>query len=247
MTKKYEHSFELDPEWLFKEPLDFEYNKYTLLSYIQKCEKNFNSLKIYPDFIELSLHLANLQSLSKENTLLIIDKKFNSFDDEILLKELVPKKPRDLTKDEKLELTRTIRYSGNKLFETFNIAKSIWTMAFDRIMVFVKRNDKNISSNTGYSYYLNLDDDNLFVWRYSIHRYNNIITKNEFELISKNLFEDKNSRNLSKELKRIISEKDYKKLPIFECISSVDFPIENTLVPMMKRKINTYIYQSEKK
>ncbi len=34
---------------------------YTLLDYLQKCEKNFDSFQIYPDFVELSLHLANIQ------------------------------------------------------------------------------------------------------------------------------------------------------------------------------------------
>ena len=100
MGRKKKTSFKLSPEWMLKEPIDFEYNKYTLLDYLQKCEKRFNNLEIYPDFVELSLHLANIQSLVKENTLLLTNKKFESCDDEILVKELVAKKPRELTKDE---------------------------------------------------------------------------------------------------------------------------------------------------
>ena len=71
MARKKKMSFKLNPEWMLKEPLDFEYNKYTLLDYIQKCEKSLDKLEIYPDFVELSLHLANIQSLNKENTLLL--------------------------------------------------------------------------------------------------------------------------------------------------------------------------------
>ena len=70
MGRNKKASFKLSPEWMLKEPIDFEYNKYTLLDYLQKCEKRFNNLEIYPDFVELSLHLANIQSLVKENTLL---------------------------------------------------------------------------------------------------------------------------------------------------------------------------------
>ena len=40
MGRKKKLSFKLNPEWMLKEPLDFEYNKYTLLDYIQKCEKD---------------------------------------------------------------------------------------------------------------------------------------------------------------------------------------------------------------
>jgi hypothetical protein len=36
MTRKKKMSFKLNPEWMLKEPLDFEYNKYTLLDYIHK-------------------------------------------------------------------------------------------------------------------------------------------------------------------------------------------------------------------
>ena len=89
MGRKKQH-FKLKPDWMFSQPIDFEYNKYTLLDYIQKCEKSFDDFKIYPDFVEVSLHLANLQSLMKERTLLLTNKKFEHPDDEILVKELYP-------------------------------------------------------------------------------------------------------------------------------------------------------------
>ena len=38
MGRKKKMPFKLNPEWMLKEPLDFEYNKYTLLDYLQKCE-----------------------------------------------------------------------------------------------------------------------------------------------------------------------------------------------------------------
>ena len=69
MGRRKKIAFKLNPEWMLTEPLDFEYNKYTLLDYLQKCEKSLDKFEIYPDFVELSLHLANIQSLHKENTL----------------------------------------------------------------------------------------------------------------------------------------------------------------------------------
>ena len=62
MARKKKLSFKLNPEWMLKAPLDFEYNKYTLLDYLQKCEKNYENFELYPDFVEISLHLANIQS-----------------------------------------------------------------------------------------------------------------------------------------------------------------------------------------
>jgi hypothetical protein len=92
MARRKKISFKLNPEWMVKEPMDFEYNKYTLLDYLQKCDESFDKFELYPNFVELSLHLANIQSVSKEKTLLLTNKKFQSCDDEILVKELIPKK-----------------------------------------------------------------------------------------------------------------------------------------------------------
>jgi hypothetical protein len=142
MGRKKKISFKLNPEWMFKEPLDFEYNKYTLLDYLQKCDQSFDKFELYPNFVELSLHLANIQSISKENTLLLTNKKFESPDDEILVKELTPKKPRQLTEQEENELDKTLRFSGPKLFDAFNIAKSIWNIAFESIDLYLTKKQK---------------------------------------------------------------------------------------------------------
>jgi len=170
MGRKKKISFKLNPEWMLKEPLDFEYNKYTLLDYIQKCEKGFDKLEIYPDFVEISLHLANLQSLVKENTLLLTNKKFESCDDEILVKELTPKKPRKLTEEEEEELVKTLKFSNSRLFDAFNVAKSIWNLAYDNIDLYIKKNRKSIATGHGYVFYYNKVDTKLFVWEYEIKK-----------------------------------------------------------------------------
>ena len=164
MGRKKKISFKLNPEWMLKEPVDFEFNKYTLLDYLQKCEKGFNNLEIYPDFVELSLHLANLQSLVKEKTLLLTDKKFESCDDEILVKELVPKKPRELSQQEQEELTKTLEYSGPMLFDSFNVAKSIWNMAYDNLEISLKKNKENINTGRGYVFFYRRSEDLIYVW-----------------------------------------------------------------------------------
>jgi hypothetical protein len=51
-TKTKNKDFELDPEWIYQDPIDFEHKKYKLLAYLQKCDKRFDELKIYPDFVD---------------------------------------------------------------------------------------------------------------------------------------------------------------------------------------------------
>lgn len=245
MSKQKKQIFKLKPDWMFKKPIDFEFNKYTLLDYLQKCENNFNNLQIYPDFVELSLHLANIQSLGKENKLLMTKKNFESCDDEILLKELIPKKPRQLTDDESNELDKTIRYSGNKLFDAFNMAKSIWSMAYDNMDLSLKRNKNNLVSGRGYVYYYRKSINQIYIWEYEIKKPEgeNFTSKTYMNLIFQS---EPTSDTLISILENFSSwnkEEFYRDLPIFDMRCSNDFPMEETFVPIMKRKIMAYVFQ----
>lgn len=245
MVRKKKMSFKLNPEWMFKEPLDFEYNKYTLLGYIQKCEQNLDRFEIYPDFVELSLHLANIQSLNKENTLLLTDKKFESCDDEIMLRDLYPKKPRELSDEERNELLKTIEYSNYKLFDTFNFAKSIWNLVFDTVEISLKKNKNNLGSGMGYSFYYGKKENKVYVWEYQIKRDRKRPNTNKttIKLIYENSPEDITLSSIIENNSSFI-KKNYKTFPVFEMQCNQEFPMEQTIVPIMKRKIMAYIFQT---
>lgn len=244
MGRRKKISFRLNPEWMFKEPVDFEYNKYTLLDYLQKCENRFENFEIYPDFIELSLHLANLQSLVKENTLLLTEKKFEDCDDEILVKELISKKPPKLDDEEQEELTKTIKYSTDKVFDVFNIGKSIWNVVHDNLHLSIKRNKENIDCGIGYSFYLNKEEDKLYVWEYEIkNRQLPQISKTYLTCIYENTFEGANLSTLIADNTKWKEDEKYKTLPIFEIKCTQKFPMKETFIPMMRRKIMSYVFQ----
>lgn len=244
MARKKKMSFKLNPEWMLKEPLDFEYNKYTLLDYIQKCEKNLDNFEIYPDFVELSLHLANMQSLVKENTLLLTDKKFDSCDDEILIKDLYPKKPREMSKEEEDELQKTLHYSNNKLFDTFNLAKSIWDIAFNNVEISVKKNKGSLISGMGYVFYYRKTENKVYVWEYQIKkRRKNTTNRTILNKIYENTPEDTTLSSIIETNSSFNKYDYYKTLPIFEMQCNQDFPMDQTVIPIMKRKITAYVYQ----
>ena len=169
MGRKKKISFKLNPEWMFKEPIDFEYNKYTLLDYLKKCGKNFDNLEIYPDFVELSLHIANVQSLIKENVFLLTDKKFESCDDEILLKELYPKSPREITEEEETELEKTLKFSNIKLYDAFNVGKSVWSIAYESVVVSIKKNKDSIVG-AGFVVFHQKEENKIFVWEFQLKK-----------------------------------------------------------------------------
>jgi hypothetical protein len=245
MGRKKNIKFKLNPEWMFKEPVDFEYNKYTLLDYLQKCEKSFDNLKIYPDFVELSLHLANSQSISKEKIILSTNKKFESCDDEILLKELVPKKQPKLTKEEEIELQKTLNFSTIKLMDTFNIAKSIWNIAFDNVHINIKKNKENTKLELGYITYHQKEKKHMIVWEYEI-KSSTKDAQNTKVIIRKIYSDALDEETLNKiiESNSTWKKEDYlKHLPVFEVKTDQEFPLEETLVPIMKRKLMAYLIQ----
>jgi hypothetical protein len=245
MARKKKIPFRLNPEWMFKEPIDFEYNKYTLLGYLQKCEQRFENFEIYPDFIELSLHLANLQSLLKENTLLLTEKKFEDCDDEILLKELYPKTPPKLEKDEQEELDKTVRYSTSKIFDAFNLGKSIWNVAYDTIHIALKKNRENIDSGLGFAVYYDKKEDEVYVWEYNIKKSkkSNVNSKNYINLIYNGTPKKTTISNIIEENTTWKENDLYKTQPVFEVKCEQKYPMKETLVPMIRRKIMSYIFQ----
>lgn len=246
MTRKKKNKiFKLDPEWMFKQPIDFEYNKYTLLDYLQKCEKNFENFQIYPDFVELSLHLANLQSLIKENTLLLTEKKFEDIDDEILLKELYPKKVPEIKEEEKSELSQTLKFSSVKMFDTFNIGKSVWNLVFDNISVSLKKNKNSLGSGIGYICYHDKENKKIMIWEYMIKnaKSDKYYNKTHFNLIYDDSLESKTLNGLIDEFTTLKETCDVKKLPIFEVKTTQKFPMNETFIPMMRRKLMSYVFQ----
>jgi hypothetical protein len=245
MPRKKKMSFRLNPEWMFKEPIDFEYNKYTLLDYLQKCENRFDKLEIYPDFVELSLHLANLQSLIKENTIFSTDKKFEDCDDEILLKELTTKKPPSLDEESQTELSKTLKYSAPKVFDTFNIGKSIWNIAYDNVQINLKKNKENIESGVGFVVFFEKEDDKVFVWEYNIKKLakNSQTNKNYLKLIYEGSFKERTLTKIISEHTTWKEDEGFKLLPVFEAKTNQKFPMQETLIPMIRRKIMAYIFQ----
>ncbi len=245
MGRKRKIKFKLDPEWMFKEPIDFEYNKYTLLDYLKKCGKNFDKFQIYPDFVELSLHIANLQSLIKENTLLLTNKKFESCDDEIMVKELYPKKPRDITKEEEEELERTLKYTNVKLYDAFNVAKSVWSIAYENISISPKKNKDSVIVGAGFIVYYLSEDNKVLVWEYQLQKKDE---NSNYSISVKKIHEGEHQKETLNDIIETNStwkKIDFvKKLPVFEVKCEQKLPLEETIIPIMKRKLLAYIYDN---
>lgn len=225
----------LNSDWLFRVPIDFEYNKYVLLNYVKNSESRLNQLKIYPDLQDVTLTIVNIASIAKDNKIIYLDKIINEFDDEINISDfkfdLIP----ELSLDEKSEINRTINFSYPKLLDLFNFAKSIWVFAFENVDLIIKKN-KNSDLIIGYFYYYSKVDK-------SLHLYSFDFTKVHKEYSDYNEFKEVFSAQINKAISISIVLNLIKEIGgnpnyiIYEIKTDQDFPIKETLIPIAKRKL----------
>lgn len=246
MRQKNRNNFIMDTDWLFDGILDAEQKQYVLLDYFQKMNQYLERMEVYPMFIELSLHLGNMQTLLTQNKILYTDRKLTSNDDELVLSDLKVKDIPVLDDDEVIEYHKILKNSQPQLYDYFNFAKSIWSIVYDSIEVVVKKNKNNLQSKSGFFSYKT--PEKVYIWLYTTKKVYK--TKGQTKTSIKLIFEGEQN-NLT--IPQIIStfSKTYEKnnesyYPIFEVFCNDVFPLEQTLVPIFKRKILAYIHQSDK-
>ena len=243
--KKQSVKLMMNTDWFFEEPIDSEHKQYKLLGYFQKMNEKLDKFMIYPMFIELSLHLANVTSLIKDNRLMYTNKKFKSKDDELLISDLKFKSIPTLSPEQEEEYKKTLTYSAPKIYDYFNITKSLWTVVYDDTFVVPKKNKDNFSARCGFMYYKQKSTGAIYVWEFKTE----LADKKGTDYITRTnlIYEgDKSSLTIPKILSNfaVWNFENRTKLPVFEVTSKVDYPIEETLLPIFKRKVLSYINQS---
>jgi hypothetical protein len=205
-----------------------------------------DKLELYPGFIELSLHLMNIQALMRDQKMVYTDKKLINVDDEILVKDLKVKNLPELSKDEHIEFMSILKYSAPRMMEYFNVAKSVWSIVFESLDMKIRRSKKYISNSKGFFYYID-EEKTYHVWEYSIKKETKT---NPQQMTNVKLIysEPLNDLTISKIITRFSSfdSNDKKIGPVFHMTSSGIFPLQETLLPMFKRRISSYISQTKK-
>jgi hypothetical protein len=241
MAKKKKYDFVLDTDWLFNGLLDAEQKQYVLLDFFQKLNKHFEELKVYPMFIELSLHLGNIKSLISKNKILYTEKRFQSPDDELLLVDLKMKDLPVLTDEEVVEYKTIIKYYEHQVQEYFDFAKSLWTIAYDSINIDYVNYDSNLDSKSGFLYYN--EEGFINVWRYQRKKVYKVKDQERTQITK--VYRGPSNGLTIQEILSNFSKTYYTKkesnMPIFEITTDTQFPIDETLLPITKRKILAYI------
>lgn len=225
----------LNPEWLFRHPIDFEYNKYVALNYIKSSESRLNDLKIYPDLHDITINLINIASIGKDNKTISLTRQLNEYDDEIGIEDFKYDNIPELVNKDKSEVSRTINFTYPKLLDLFNFAKSIWTLAFDNIDVKLKKN-KTAPSSSGYFYFFDKSKKLLYIYSFDIIlNYGKYDSNSKFIEIYCGGYDNKTS--IIKVFEKLKENQCDITKQVYEITTTQEFPVRETILPIAKRKI----------
>jgi hypothetical protein len=243
MENKKPMNFVLSPDWYIKDPIDFEHKEYVLNSFLLKVEEALSRGEIYPYFTEISLHLASIGNYLKSSKYVFINKEFTSCDDEVMIYELKSKKSRRKFTDQQLTELKDILISAqDKLLQYFAICRGIWDLSFESTSIKLRKNKKNLSLNKSYTVYQDLFNKEIYVWECKFEK---ISKKKHDTKILFNLIYKGNDKKFSKVIEENSETKDIT-YPIFEAFSTQNLPLEQTLLPLFKRKVQSYFTQTIK-
>jgi hypothetical protein len=237
----------LELDWIITEPIDFEYKQYQLLGYIQKIDEKFDKFQIYPAFKELSLHLANVKSISTDGKFISIKKEITEIDEEIVLGDLDFHKLPRIKDEEKDELLQTLSFAEQKITEYFLIGKSLWSLVNETIEIRNVIYKSNLRENFGF---IVIHHDELkFVYQYELKN-GDIDNKNK-EIFIENIYVGDGIdihgiivENTILENYAFIARFNEVSLPIFEVHATQKFDFEHSIKPLVKRKVLSYINQN---
>lgn len=228
---------DLETDWFLKKPIDLEHKEYVLNYFLKRVEESLSSGEIYPFFSLVSLHLCSLGHFSKTGKILKLKKKILDFDTEISIEDLKEYKPRvKLSESESEEVKKIVKYAQEKLTQYFTVCKTIWQFTFESTSVKLRKIGSEIQDKFLFLY-KDIYNKEFILWEFEYKR-----SKNHRKLVINKILTEK--LNHFDEMDNLSESDQYKNLSIVEGFSTQNLPVENTLLPLFKRKIQIIFQKS---
>jgi hypothetical protein len=228
---------DLETDWFLKKPIDLEHKEYVLNYFLKRVEESLSSGEIYPFFSLVSLHLCSLGHFSKTGKILKLKKKILDFDTEISIEDLKEYKSRvKLSESESEEVKKIVKYAQEKLTQYFTVCKTIWQFTFESTSVKLRKIGSEIQDKFLFLY-KDIYNKEFILWEFEYKR-----SKNHRKLVINKILTEK--LNHFDELDNLSESDQYKNLSIVEGFSTQNLPVENTLLPLFRRKIQIIFQKS---
>jgi hypothetical protein len=231
----------LSETWFAEGRIDFELKKYTLLAYLQEVNSHFNENKLYPQLADIIFHFNNIVAF-REN------KKY--------LQEHFPKKMtgvqmeklqllyEQMIGDDELmqELEDIIQYSAGKMKNAIQNGTGIYEFVEDKIDI-APVGLIPLNTQEGYFFLSSGNVRSTGVYHYRL----SIFEKHDEKYRSiRTLFIDNWKRSISNTYEHIKSElinrwKDLPNPAVYSIETSLQFPVDETILPVAKRRLVKFI------
>ena len=232
---------QLSETWFVEGYIDFELKKYTLLAYLQQINKYFNENKLYPQLADLIFHYNNLVAFreNKKHLQEHFPKKLTG----VQIEKLQTLYEQMIEDDELMqELEEIINYSADEMKAAIGNGAEIYEFVEEKMLIspiglvpldvkegYFFLSAGNTKDTRVYHYrlsffekhdekYRSMKTSYIDVWQRSMaHTYENI----KFDLI-------KNNNSIANPA-------------VYSIETELTFPIEETLLPIAKRRLVKYI------
>lgn len=230
--------------WFIEGSLDFEHKKYVLLDYLQEINRHFDKSKLYPNFTDLVFHYNNLLDFKQNKFLLqqAFPQRLTKADIEAV--KLTYKKIID-DDSSMQEIERIITYAMIKMDPAIQIGKEIYDFVESRLNI-----DPiglvPLMPYQGYFSLRNGSDKTNWVYEYQLSIFEN--KDDEFRGINIQFIDtyQQSITNTPESIKlNLINQRRHLPNPaVYYVQSDINFPLEQTLLPVAKRSLVKYIMKA---
>ena len=230
----------LSETWFAEGYIDFELKKYTLLAYLQEVTRYFNENKLYPQLADIIFHYNNIVAFRENKKFLQehFPKKLNG----IQLEKLQLLYEQMIADDELMqELEEIIQYSAVTMKTTINNGTEIYEFVEDKLVI-TPVGIIPLENTEGY-FFLSSASKSTKVYQYRLSFFDK---RDEKYRSIKTAYISEWQRSFINTYESIKSEliKNRVELPnpaVYSIESNLDFPVDETLLPIAKRSLVKYI------
>lgn len=230
----------LSETWFADGYIDFELKKYTLLAYLQQVNKYFNENKLYPQLSDVIFHYNNIISFQKNKK--ILQSRFSKQLTLIQIQKLQLLYEQMVEDDEMMkELEDIILYAEKQMQSTITNGTEIYEFIEEKMQI-SPIGIIPLKQDEGY-FFLSENQTQTRVYYYRLSIFENQDEK--YQSIKTEFIQSwyRNFVNTYETIKReLIRNKTAIPNPaVYAIETDLDFPVEETLLPIAKRSLVRYI------
>lgn len=234
---------QLSQTWFAEGYIDFELKKYTLLSYLQEINKQFNENKLYPQLADLIFHYNNIVAFRENKKYLQehFPKKLTG----VQIEKLQGLYEQMIADDDLIkELEEIINYSANEMKTTISNGAEIYEFVEENLTIH-PIGIVPLDIQEGYFFLSAGNSKSTYVYQYRL----SIFEKHDEKFRSmKTSYVEMKRRSIVHTYENLKSEliKNRSDLPnpaVYSIDTKLSFPVEETLLPVAKRSLVKFISQ----